>query len=61
MSDAGQPGKTRADFESVLVKADAKVATFEKIEHTPLQRVRGLLHSYPTAIPVIVLLLSIAQ
>ncbi len=59
MSDPGQPTKVVSDFESTLDKADAKVASFEKAGATPLEKLRGFLHTNPTAIPVFVLVLSI--
>ena len=61
MSDVAQPTKVVSDFEASLEKADKSVASFES--HSGgglLENVRGFLHSYPTAIPVFVLLLSIA-
>jgi fructose transport system permease protein len=59
MSDVSQPTKVVSDFEATLKEADANVASFEKSSHHPLQTLRGFLHSYPTAIPVFVLVLSI--
>lgn len=56
--DSARP-VTKADFEKVLDSADQKVAEF-KTENEPLiKRLQNLLHSHPTAIPGIVLLVSI--
>ncbi len=59
MSDLGTPTKTISDFEATLNKADTKVAEFETRSDTILDKVRGFLQNYNTAIPVFVLLLSI--
>ena len=59
MTDPGQPTKVVSDFESTLDKADVKVASFEKSGATTLEKLRGFLHSNPTAIPVFVVLLSV--
>ncbi len=59
MSEAGQPTKVVSDFEATLKEADVSVASFEKSSHNIVQSLRGFLHSYPTAIPVFVLVLSI--
>lgn len=59
MNDPGQPTKVVSDFESVLDKADVKVAHFEKEKPSALQVLRGVLHTTPTLIPIAVLILSI--
>jgi fructose transport system permease protein len=47
------------EFEKVLDKSDAKVASFER-ERTPLERAQHFLHGNPAAVPLIVLVLSVA-
>ncbi len=47
-----------ADFEKVL-PTDQTVASFEEERQDPLKHVQHFLHTYPTAIPFIVLLLGI--
>jgi fructose transport system permease protein len=59
MSDKGKPTKVISDFETALNEADTKVAEFEIRTETLLDKVRGFLQTYNTAIPVFVLLLSI--
>ena len=54
-----QPAPKIADYERVLTKADTKVAAFDEDEDTLLRRVQHFLHSHPTAIPAIVLLLGV--
>ncbi|MGX5667779.1 ABC transporter permease [Rhizobium daejeonense] len=46
------------EFEKVLDKSDASVAAFE--DHSPLRRIQHFLHSTPAAVPLIVLIASIA-
>jgi len=48
-----------ADYEKVAKQGDTSVASFDEDENTPLRRLQHFLHSNPTAIPVIVLLLGI--
>ena len=48
-----------ADYEKVSKQGDTKVASFDEDENTPLRRLQHFLHSNPTAIPVIVLLLGV--
>ena len=54
------PTKTVSDYEATLAKADVAVATFEKDDNTLLHILRSYLRSYPTLIPALVLLISIA-
>jgi fructose transport system permease protein len=60
MSADEAPTKTISDFEATLNKADTAVASFEKDDKTFLFIARGFLRSYPTLIPALVLLVSIA-
>jgi fructose transport system permease protein len=48
-----------ADYEKVSKQGDTKVASFDEDENTPLRRLQHFLHSNPTAIPIIVLLLGV--
>jgi fructose transport system permease protein len=59
MSDTGTATKVISDFEATLNKADTKVAEFETRSDSVMDKVRGFLQAYNTAIPVFVLLLSI--
>jgi len=59
MSDTSGPTRKGQDFEQTLDRSDTRVAEFETISHTPLQKVQHLLHKNPTLVPVIVLLISL--
>ena len=59
MSDPTTPTKTISDFEASLEQADKSVASFAKDDNTLLHRVRGFLRLNPTAIPALILLVSI--
>lgn len=48
-----------ADYETVTKQGDTKVAAFDEDEDTLLRRLQHFLHSHPTAIPAIVLLLGV--
>lgn len=58
-SDSAQT-KTISDYESVLNKADAAVATFAKDDKSLSHVARAYLRNNPTLIPALVLLLSVA-
>ncbi len=47
------------DFEKVTDDGDQTVAQFEDKHKSFLDRVQGFLHSYPTTVPLIILILSI--
>ncbi|MBU6498047.1 MAG: ABC transporter permease [Rhodospirillales bacterium] len=51
---------TSVTYEAGLAAAPGEVASFERDDTSLLRRLRGFLHANPTAIPVIVLLISIA-
>ncbi len=59
MSDNSAPTKTISDFEAKLNEADKTVASFEDNNLSALQRARGYLRANPTAIPAIILVVSI--
>ncbi len=60
MSTSEAPTKTISDYEASLAKADAAVARFERDDKTLTHKLRNFLRNYPTMIPALVLLLSIA-
>jgi fructose transport system permease protein len=49
-----------AEFEKPLAEADTRVASFEERDRSPIRRVQHFLHSSPSAVPLLVLLLSVA-
>ena len=51
--------KELPEYERVLAKSDQRVATFEEERPTLLKRVHDFLHGHPTAIPLIVLVVSV--
>lgn len=59
MSDQGEPTKTISDFEASLKKADTAVASFAEDDKSLGHMVRSLLRNYPTAIPALVLIISV--
>ena len=50
---------TAQEFEKVLDKSETSVASFEK-KRTPLEQAQHFLHGNPAAVPLIVLVLSVA-
>ncbi|MGH1355929.1 MAG: ABC transporter permease [Thalassovita sp.] len=59
MSETTKPAEQGQDFEQTLDQSDTRVAEFEVIHHSVLQRIQHLLHNNPTLVPVIVLVLSL--
>jgi fructose transport system permease protein len=59
MTDTGKPTKTISDYEASLESADSAVASFAKDDKTIGHVVRGFLRNYPTAIPALVLVISV--
>ena len=57
-SDAPGP-RGPADFERVLAGSETSVAVFEEEARTPLKALQHFLHEHPTAVPFIVLVLSV--
>jgi len=57
MTNTVQKGQ---NFEQELDQSDTKVVEFERLHHTPLDRVQHLLHNNPTLVPIIVLAISLA-
>jgi fructose transport system permease protein len=56
-NDASQPGPS--GFESVLAGSDKSAAVFEEERKTLLTRIQHFLHSFPTTVPFIVLVLGL--
>ena len=60
MSQATPEGRpTPQEFEKVLTQAAATVASFEERQLSVLERLQRFLHSYPTTVPFVVLLLGL--
>jgi fructose transport system permease protein len=59
MSEQTAPVKTMSDFEAKLNEADKTVASFESDDKTLMHKLRAFLRSNPTAIPAIILIVSI--
>lgn len=59
MSDQGTPTKVISDFEAKLNQADKAVASFDRDDRSVVQLARNFLRSNPTAIPALVLVVSI--
>jgi fructose transport system permease protein len=60
MTTQDAPTKTISDFEASLTKADTAVASFERDDRSFIHRMRSFLRTYPTMVPALVLLISIA-
>jgi fructose transport system permease protein len=56
-SPAGRPAPQ--EFEKVLASATTTVASFDEEQLTFIQRLQRFLHSYPTTVPFVVLLLGV--
>ncbi len=59
MSNQAGPTKVISDYEAKLEKADTSVAAFERDDKSALHIMRGFLRSNPTAIPALILLISV--
>ena len=59
MSDTSAPTKTISDFEAKLNEADKNVASFENDDNSLISRIRSYLGANPTAIPAIILIISV--
>ena len=59
MSDNSAPTKTISDFEAKLNEADKNVVSFESDDNSLFARARAYLRSNPTAIPALILLVSV--
>ena len=59
MSDNSAPTKTISDFEAKLNEADKTVASFESDDNSLIAKIRSYLGANPTAIPAIILIISV--
>jgi fructose transport system permease protein len=59
MSEQTAPTKTISDFEAKLSEADKTVASFESDDNSIIAKARSFLRTNPTAIPAIILIVSI--
>jgi fructose transport system permease protein len=59
MTDSDAPTKTISDFEATLKTADTAVASFAEDDNSASHVMRSFLRNYPTAIPALVLILSV--
>ncbi len=48
-----------ADYERVLAQSDTSVASFEEERPSTLKRIQHFLHNYPTAVPFIILAMTV--
>ncbi|MGF9695024.1 ABC transporter permease [Rhizobium sp. 0TCS1.26] len=60
MSEPEAASKSHLEYETVLSGSATHVAQFDTHDKTPLQRFQHFLHSSPAAVPLIVLVLSLA-
>ena len=56
---AAGPTKVISDFEATLEKADTSFAAFERDDKTFVHKFRGFLRTNPTAIPALILIVSV--
>ena len=60
MSEASQGGRpTQLEYESVLAAAATVQASFEEAHLSFVKRIQRFLHSYPTTVPFVVLMLGL--
>ena len=56
----GAPGRrARQDFEKSLADSVTEVAQFDEPKRSVVQHIQHFLHSHPTAVPIIVLVVSV--
>ena len=60
MSTQDTPTKVISDYEATLAKADSTVANFDRDDKSFIHILRNFLRTYPTMIPALVLVISIA-
>jgi fructose transport system permease protein len=60
MSEPKAATKPHLDYENVLSGSSKQIAQFDTHDKTPLQKFQHFLHSSPAAVPLIVLVLSLA-
>jgi fructose transport system permease protein len=56
--EAGNPRP--ADYEATLAEADSRVASFDERDRSAIRRIQNFLHSSPSAVPLLVLIGSVA-
>jgi fructose transport system permease protein len=60
MSDASADARRPQEFEKVLSGSDTSVASFDTHTRSPIEKIQHFLHSNPAAVPLIVLVTSVA-
>src|SRR5688500_14891229 len=55
----GPRGRGPAEYEQVLAASDTSVASFEEEKPGALKRLQHFLHNYPTAVPFIILAMTV--
>lgn len=60
MSEPRAASQPSQEFEKVLSQSSTQLASFDTHDKTPLQKLQHFLHSSPAAVPLIVLVLSLA-
>lgn len=60
MTDASAGAGRPQEFEKVLSGSDTSVASFETHTRSPIEKIQHFLHSNPAAVPLIVLIVSLA-
>src|SRR5215475_5412400 len=60
MAEAKAGGAQPADYEKPLGAADTRIASFDERERSPIEKVQHFLHSKPSSVPLLVLILSVA-
>lgn len=60
MSEPQAASKPHLEYEKVLSGSSTQVAQFDSNDKTPLQKFQHFLHGNPAAVPLLVLLLSVA-
>jgi fructose transport system permease protein len=60
MAEAQAETRRAAEYEQHLAEADNRVASFDERERSPLERAQHFLHSSPSSVPLLVLILSVA-
>ena len=60
VSQGAQPSQPSQEFEKVLSGSATQVASFDTHDKTPIQKFQHFLHGSPSAVPLIVLVISVA-
>src|SRR3546814_906368 len=60
MSDPQAAANPHHDYEKALSGSSTQLASFDSHDRTPLEKLQHYLHSSPAAVPMIVLILSLA-